>query len=166
MVEEQPMEDLDAQQRLLQLERRIEALESASSAGLPGARRPVVAVRRPVLAASPPDPGEYTLQGRIQPGLVADVLRLVSANIMTGVFTAQSGELKMELYLIGGEIVHAVGGGDQGRKAVLATLELESGRFGFLETTVQPDRCSLDEETRFLVLKAMRQTDEHHSATE
>lgn len=135
--------------RLAQLEERVARLEQNAPAGGGGAAR-----------SAGGDEGRYALQGHVQGQLLADVLQLISSNAMTGVFVVESDGASNRMYFDEGQICHAEGEGLSGESALFAALAFEHGRYYFQETSDLPEEKTIESNTQFLILEALRQIDE------
>jgi hypothetical protein len=141
------------------LEDRVATLEKSVAAQAGGGNG------APAQAPQPPAPGtlDFVLGGKIQEGLMADILQLVSSNILSGVFTVDHLETTLKLYFKDGEICHAQGDGLSGESAVFAALALDDGQFYFEETEDLPEERTIENKTQFLILEALRQIDEERA---
>lgn len=101
-----------------------------------------------------------TLSGAIKEGLLADLLQMVSSNMMTGVFCVESDGTEVNLYFDEGEVFHGAGEGLVADNAFFAAMAMEHGRFYFTETTELPQERTISSKTQFLILEALRQIDE------
>lgn len=98
-------------------------------------------------------------QGSLKELPLADIIQLVSVSGKTGAFILSTPSQSGEIYLRGGEIVHAVTGDVQGEEAVYALAIWQEGDFVFkpgAETDVQTIRKS----NTNLLMEAARRTDE------
>jgi hypothetical protein len=102
----------------------------------------------------------YTLSGAIEEGVLADILQFVSTNGKTGAFVVSYLGQEMSLYFREGQICHAAAGDMTGENALFAAMAAEEGRFHFDETEDIPDEVTIDGNTQFLILEALRQIDE------
>lgn len=102
----------------------------------------------------------YALTGEIKEGFLADILQLLSSNEMTGVFTVEDRDSRVLLYYREGEVFHAEGEGTAGESAFFAAMAMDSGHFHFDETDKLPEERTINSQTQFLVLEALRQIDE------
>jgi len=102
----------------------------------------------------------HSLGGLIQEGIVADVLQLVSSNGKTGVFTLEQGDKRIDLYFDEGSLCHAQTDGMEGQSAFFAAMALEEGQFYFDESDAIPEERTIDGNTQFMILEALRQIDE------
>jgi hypothetical protein len=103
---------------------------------------------------------QSTLSGTIREGLLADMLQMVSSNMMTGVFTTESNGTEIRLYFNEGEVCHGEGEGLVADNAFFAAMAMEKGRFYFTETDDLPGERTISSKTQFLILEALRQIDE------
>jgi len=134
------------------LEKRVSALEELVQAGGP--------VARGVDERTSSRLEQSTLSGSIKEGLLADVLQMVSSNMMTGVFTTESDGTEIRLYFNEGEVCHGEGEGLVADNAFFAAMAMETGRFYFTETDDLPGERTISSKTQFLILEALRQIDE------
>jgi hypothetical protein len=104
--------------------------------------------------------GNPTLSGKVAQGLIADVLQLISGNVMSGVFRISQDGSHIKVHFRDGEIVHAEGEGLQGESAFFAAMAMEHGEFLFLETTEEVAQRTIEGKAQFLILEALRQIDE------
>jgi hypothetical protein len=105
----------------------------------------------------------YTLSGAIQEGVLADILQLLSSNGKTGAFTVDDEGKKVEMYFRDGHLYHAVCEDMSGQSAFFVAMALEKGTFYLEETDQLPDESSIDGNTQFIILEALRQIDEERS---
>lgn len=115
--------------------------------------------RPPKAQAGSRDDG-HSLSGTIEEGVLADILQFVSTNSKTGAFVVSSRGQQMHLYFSEGQICHAEAGEMTGENALFAAMAAEDGRFHFDETENIPDEITIDGNTQFLILEALRQIDE------
>ncbi len=124
--------------------------------------------RPPDPVECPPDPlttADWTLGGLLQEGLLADLLQLVSANVMSGVFSVMCETNRVDLFFNEGELHHATSDdGQSGESAFFAAMAVEQGRYCFRETTDLPTERTISNKTQFLILEALRQIDEARAA--
>ena len=106
---------------------------------------------------------ESTLGGLIQGDMLSDILQLISSNSLTGPFKIESGEARYALYFREGQIEHAEGTGLKGDSAFFAAFALTSGSYTFHEGAEIPGNKTIDGNTQFLILEALRQIDETNS---
>jgi len=135
------------------IERRLEDIEARLSSR-DGARRSVV----------PQSNEPSTFQGQIQEQMLSDMLQLVCANTMSGIFTVQSETAKTRLYFREGKMFHAEGEGIEGENAFFAAFAVEVGRYAFLDSEDLPDKNTISASTQFLILDALRQIDENRKS--
>ncbi len=128
------------------MDRRIAALESSMRAE----SAPRV---EPALLRS-------TLSGKILPGLVPDVLQLISSNVLSGVFSISQEGSTIYVHYRDGEIVHAEGEGLEGESAFFAAMAMDRGEFSFQESNQEATRQTIEGKAQFLILEALRQIDE------
>ena len=105
----------------------------------------------------------YTLSGVIQEGVLADILQLLSSNKKTGTFTADADGRKVEMYFRDGHMYHATCEDIGGQSAFFVAMALEKGTFCFEENDQLPDEVSIDGNTQFMILEALRQIDEERT---
>jgi hypothetical protein len=156
------------------LEERLDALE----AELMGAPPPLVAPDAPPAAPAAPAeapaaplaeaaPAEAAaLSGRIQEGVLSDVLQMLSANLRTGRFVITGAEGTAELWYEDGEIRHAVAGELRGEAAFFAAIANQSGSFAFIEGGAPAPEHSINNKTQFLILEGLRKMDEESQGGE
>lgn len=149
---EQPVKAPPSSEAIRNLEARVAALEKQVQHGLRAQ------------TASPGEPpahlADATLSGAIREGLLADLLQLVSSNQMTGVFTVEQDGSQVQMWYREGEIFHAEGGGLSGESAFFAAMAMEAGWFSFREVDELPEAQTINSQTQFLILEALRQIDE------
>lgn len=138
---------------LRHIEQRLENIESRLSSR--------EEKRRSVL---PPANEPSTFQGIIQEQMLSDMLQLVCANAMTGIFTVESEVAKTKLYFREGKMFHAEGDDVEGENAFFAAFAVEVGRYAFLETEDLPGKDTITAGTQFLILDALRQIDENRKS--
>jgi hypothetical protein len=100
------------------------------------------------------------LSGQIQEGMIPDIIQLISSNNKSGILKLSSGQRVIELYMHDGDMYHATTEGMEGHDAFFAAIALEDGMFSFIETDDMLEERSIDEDTQFLILEALRQIDE------
>lgn len=105
-------------------------------------------------------PSNAVIAGVIRGQLLSDVLQLLSSNSMTGVFTVECRRAQTTLYFDAGRIVHAEGSGLEGEQAFFSIFAFEGGRYYFQETSELPAQRTINSNTQFLILEALRQIDE------
>jgi len=121
------------------------------------------ALPQAVHAAAPPPrtvEAEHTLSGKIEEGVLTDILQFISTNDKTGVFVTVSASGKTQVYFREGQIYHCAAGDITGENALFVAMSVEQGRFYFDETQDIPDEKTIDGNTQFLILEALRQIDE------
>jgi len=106
---------------------------------------------------------EYSLGGQIQEGILPDILQLVSSNNKTGVFSLQQNSQRIDLYFDDGALYHARADNMVGQNAFFAAMALEGGRFYFVESDDIPSERTIDGNTQFMILEALRQIDEQRN---
>jgi hypothetical protein len=121
--------------------------------GIPGA------ARREQLPAGRRQ-SEASLGGVINRATLPDILQMISSNAMNGIFVLEGAGKTISLYMQEGEMFHAVTDGLEGQSAFFAAMALEEGRFHFYETDDLPEEKTIDGNTQFLILEALRQIDE------
>ncbi|HJW08274.1 MAG TPA: DUF4388 domain-containing protein, partial [Holophagaceae bacterium] len=77
------------------------------------------------------------LKGSLDSISLTDVAQLLHVNRKTGLLKVSSGPLNGVLYFVNGEVVNAEALGLKGEMAAYEILELHTGTFDFLPTTVQ-----------------------------
>lgn len=119
------------------------------------------ATAEPVAPAQlPTDAGDWTFAGVIQEGILADMLQLVSSNVMSGVFSVVGDGAPIEMFFHEGELKHAQCGELEGESAFFAAMATEQGRYSFRESKEPPPKQTISNKTQFLILEALRQIDE------
>jgi hypothetical protein len=103
---------------------------------------------------------DYTFEGIIQGDLLSDVLQMISSNTMTGVFTIKGELLSHAIHVSEGQIVHAEGAGMSGESAFFAAFATTNGRYSFRQTADITTQKTIDGNTQFLILEALRRIDE------
>lgn len=141
---------------LSSLERRMEGIEEMLRTGNATA---------PALDTEPehaqlPGGHDYDMGGVLREGLLADMLQLVSSNVMSGEFVVTADGEHIHLYFFEGEIVHAEGPDMHGESAVFAAMAVDEGRYYFRETSDIPEERTIESKTQFLILEALRRVDE------
>lgn len=101
-----------------------------------------------------------SLTGAIKEGVLPDILQLLASNNKTGTFSVEHGKKRIELYYREGQIFHAAGEGMSGQNAFFAAMALEEGQFAFSDNTDLPTEKTIDGNTQFMILEALRQIDE------
>jgi hypothetical protein len=114
---------------------------------------------QPTPGATKGDSG-HTLSGAIEEGVLADILQFISTNGKTGAFVVTYSGQEITLFFREGQICHALAGEMDGENALFAAMAAESGRFHFDETDEIPEENTIDGNTQFLILEALRQIDE------
>lgn len=110
--------------------------------------------------AVPQAPPDHLLGGVVNDSVLPDLLQMLSSNQLTGVFVAEDARMKVELYFNGGEMYHATAGETVGESALFAAFGFEGGRFYFLESDQLAGERTIQANTQFLILEALRQIDE------
>jgi hypothetical protein len=161
---------------LRDLERRVHRLEQRNGESLRPSRTSVrpeertsirpealTSIRPAAKTSTAPGPersANAVISGIIQGQLLSDVLQLVSSNSMTGVFSVECRRAKTVLYFDDGRIVHAAGQGLEGEQAFFSIFAFDGGRYHFEETHELPAQRTINSNTQFLILEALRQIDE------
>lgn len=104
-----------------------------------------------------------TFGGIISGDLLSDMLQLVSSNGLSGVFRVEANGTHT-LYFLEGQLKHAESGKLTGEDAFYAVFALQQGRYNFTETTELPDEVTINGNTQFLILEALRKIDETRAA--
>jgi hypothetical protein len=156
---EQLEQHLLGNRRLLELQRELEQRVSAIEARMGHALEPAGQTGRPPKREDP-RLDESTISGRIREGFLADILQMISSNILSGVFTVHANGSEIRLYVREGEVFHGDGPDLSGEGAFFAAMSVEEGRFFFNETKVLPKERTISGKTQFLILEALRQIDE------
>jgi len=102
----------------------------------------------------------YALSGALEEDTLPDVLQFVSSTGKSGVFAVEFGSDRIDLFFREGQIVHAVAGNLSGQQAFFAAMAVRVGRFFFDETAAISEETSIDGNTQFMILEALRQIDE------
>jgi len=105
----------------------------------------------------------YTLSGVIQEGVLADILQLLSSNKKTGTFTVEADGKRVEMFFRDGHLYHAACEDIRGQSAFFVAMALENGTFCFEEDDQLPEEVSIDGNTQFMILEALRQIDEERT---
>ncbi len=134
------------------LDRRVAAIEEILLSG-----------QLPAAGAEPSLPPDHAFGGILREGLLADMLQLVSSNMMSGEFVISGQGVEVHLYFHEGEIFHGEGPDMVGESAVFCAMALERGRYYFLETDQLPEQRSIESKTQFLILEALRRVDEERA---
>lgn len=108
---------------------------------------------------------DYSLGGKIQEGILPDILQLVSSNNKTGVFSLEQNNQKIDLFFDDGSLYHAKADDMVGQNAFFAAMALERGWFYFVETDDIPSEKTIDGNTQFMILEALRQIDEQRNGS-
>lgn len=137
----------DLAEIMLRVEARLARIETKLGAG------------GPVSAAGSSSDGN-TLSGIIAGQLLADSLQLISSNSLTGTLVITSSGVSTTLYMDEGQICHAVGEGTEGEGAVFVALAAQDGNFVFREHGDIPKKKTIESNTQFLILEALRRIDE------
>jgi len=112
-----------------------------------------------------PDEPVSALSGWIRDGILPDIIQLISSNNKTGILVLENEQRRIELYMRDGELYHASTKGMDGQAAFFAAIALEAGRFFFEETDDLAEKKTIDGDTQFLILEALRQIDEDKKDT-
>ncbi len=105
----------------------------------------------------------HLLSGRIQGTMLPDFLQLVSSNDKTGIFALEHDGERIELFFSSGHLCHAQSRNMSGQSAFFAAMAFEDGTFSFEETQEVPEEKTIDGNTQFMILEALRQIDEERS---
>jgi hypothetical protein len=105
----------------------------------------------------------YTLSGVIQEGVLADILQLLSSNKKSGTFTVDADGKQVEMFFRDGHLYHAACEAIHGQSAFFVAMALENGTFCFEENDQLPEEVSIDGNTQFMILEALRQIDEERT---
>jgi len=111
-------------------------------------------------AASGSAPERYLLGGELRETILPDVIQLISSNTLTGIFVVQSAKTSARIYFDEGGICHAESEELSGEAAVFRAFGLRGGRFHFVEADAPPPARTIQANTQFLILEALRQLDE------
>lgn len=98
-------------------------------------------------------------QGSLKELPLPDIIQLVSVSGKTGRFTLTRGADQGLIYLLNGQIVHAVSGAVQGEEAVYALAIWNEGEFQFSPGDSAPDQTITKSNTN-LLMEAARRLDE------
>ena len=135
---------------------------TARSSGPP--RRPSFPARKPSSRpASTPGARSHFLNGIIQEAMLPDILQLISSNDKTGVFRCEREGKTIDLFFRGGHLYHAAAESMVGQSAFFSAMALQEGNFYFSETDEVPEEQTIDGNTQFMILEALRQIDEERS---
>ena len=110
--------------------------------------------------SGPSAPAGHLLGGAVNEGILPDLLQMISSNQLSGIFVAEDAMLKVELFFHRGEMYHAISGETVGESALFAAFSLDGGRFYFLENDQPIAERTIEANTQFLILEALRQVDE------
>jgi Domain of unknown function (DUF4388) len=105
-------------------------------------------------------PEGATFSGVIQGQMLSDMLQLVSSNDLSGEFVVETGDQECHLYFELGRICHASAPGIEGEEAFFAAFGADSGKYWFSESADPPPKKTIDANTQFLILEALRRIDE------
>jgi hypothetical protein len=106
------------------------------------------------------DASGYFLSGAVRQDILPDILQLVSSNDKTGVFRIERDDKKIELFFRGGQLYHARGEEMSGQTAFFAAMAFTAGTFCFSESEDIPEEATIEGNTQFMILEALRQIDE------
>lgn len=98
-------------------------------------------------------------QGSLAELHLPDIIQLVSVSGKTGIFHLTEGELRGEIYLKDGQIVHAELADLEGEEAVYALAIWRKGEFRF-ETSVVAQPPTIEKSNTSLLMEAARRLDE------
>lgn len=98
-------------------------------------------------------------QGSLKELPLPDIIQLVSVSGKTGVFVLKSPSQSGEIYLRGGEIVHAQVGDIRGEEAVYELAILQEGDFVFKPGAETPE-STIEKSNTNLLMEAARRIDE------
>jgi hypothetical protein len=144
------------------LEGRVSAIESLLQQGSGEGAAPHLLPSKQSSQEPGPQPQDWTLSGRIKEGVLADILQMISSNLMTGIFTVAHEDVRIRLYFNEGEVCHGDGMDLEGESAFFAAMAIEDGHFFFSDEEVAalPQTRTISSKTQFLILEALRQIDE------
>ena len=92
--------------------------------------------------------------------MLPDILQLISSNDKTGVFRCEHEGPAIDLFFRDGHLYHALGENMSGQSAFFAAMAQQEGHFSFSETDDVPGEQTIDGNTQFMILEALRQIDE------
>lgn len=102
---------------------------------------------------------EMAFQGSLKELPLPDIIQLVSVSGKTGRFTLTRGEDEGLIYLLNGQIVHAIAGAVEGEEAIYALSIWNDGDFQFNPGESSPDQTITKSNTN-LLMEAARRLDE------
>ncbi|MBW3670901.1 MAG: DUF4388 domain-containing protein [Acidobacteria bacterium] len=102
---------------------------------------------------------EMAFQGSLKELPLPDIIQLVSVSGKTGRFTLTRGEDEGLIYLLNGQIVHAIAGAVEGEEAIYALSIWQDGDFQFHPGESSPDQTITKSNTN-LLMEAARRLDE------
>ena len=98
-------------------------------------------------------------QGSLAELHLPDIIQLVSVSGKTGIFHLTEGELRGEIYLRDGQIVHAEHADLEGEEAVYALAIWRKGEFRF-DASIAAPRQTIEKSNTSLLMEAARRLDE------
>jgi hypothetical protein len=107
----------------------------------------------------------FSLGGKVEETTLPDILQLVSSNQKTGIFKLEDSSNVIDLYFREGHIYHAQGNELSGQNAFFAAMAMSTGRFRFIDTEKIPEEKTIDGNTQFMILEALRQIDEERGGS-
>ncbi|HOX37735.1 MAG TPA: DUF4388 domain-containing protein [Candidatus Brocadiia bacterium] len=138
-------------------------LQVPGGAAPPPAKPQAGAVAAPAQAAAPAATGlraNVVLAGPVQESMIADIIQLLSNNRDTGVFRIASDKGEVIFYFVQGMIHDASFGALKGEKAFFEGFSINEGQFEFeRQQDLQVER-TIQMETSFLIIEALRRIDE------
>jgi hypothetical protein len=146
--------DGDLLTRLQSVEKRLNGLEARMSQRRSSRPSP------PANGDGEPGADATTFSGLIQGQMLSDMLQLVSSNDLSGEFVVESDGRRCHLFFQLGRICHAHAPGLVGEEAFFAAFAAESGKYWFIESSEPPPEKTIDSNTQFLILEALRRIDE------
>jgi hypothetical protein len=123
-------------------------------------RRPSFPAKKQSDRPARPASGKHFLSGIIQEAMLPDILQLISSNDKTGIFRCEREGKSIDLFFREGHLYHALGENMSGQSAFFAAMALQEGSFSFSETDEVPEEKTIDGNTQFMILEALRQIDE------
>jgi hypothetical protein len=138
-------------------------MDAAPNTDIPSTKVVSPAIEAKTSATAPAMNSMYSLAGQIQEGVISDVLQLISSNQKSVIFTLDSEGKKVDLHFREGHCFHAECEELSGQSAFFAAMAIESGAFLFDEKAQLSDQKTIDDNTQFMILEALRQIDEERA---
>jgi hypothetical protein len=123
-------------------------------------RRPSFPAKKQSDRPAQPPAGKHFLAGIIREAVLPDILQLISSNDKTGIFRCEHEGKIIDLFFNEGHLYHAQAENMTGQSAFFAAMALQEGTFSFAETEEIPEEKTIDGNTQFMILEALRQIDE------